>query len=145
MVSQMNVLFLVAALALLAGCGAYQQTLDTPIAVEGKSEVAKSREDVKSLVDTTTPWLEVTFNDMEYMFCAKDLPAYGSSRIELHGWVFRKHSKQWERVFLVRTNGVGRLGLSVDSKNGVFSARGTANNKFKDKKVFDFDLDATEA
>ena len=145
MIRQTSTLLTVATL-FLTGCSAYhQQTSSTSIATDGENDVAKSREDVKRLVDTVDPWLETSFNNVPYLFVAKVLPTYGSSKIELHGWVFRQHSEQWERVFLVRTNGVGGIELSVDQESGIFSAKGTANNKFRNKKVFEFDLNATEA
>jgi hypothetical protein len=106
-------------------------------------KVLKTPEDVKDLFPDAI-WLETQQGEARFMFCANDLPAYGSSRIDIHGWVFRRHSNQWERVFAVRLNGVGRVTISVDSDAGLFSAKGSANNKFLDKSVFTFDLRATE-
>ena len=128
----------------LAGWDAYQQTQDSLVAMGGGKDAAKSREDVKRLVDTNEPWLETSFNNVQYMFVAEVLPAYGSSKIDLHGWVYRQHLQQWEKILVVRTNGVGAIQLSVDQESGMLSATGTANNKFLGKKVFEFDLNATE-
>ena len=139
-----NALLITLVMLHLVGCGANQQTQHSLAATERGNDVAKSREDVKRLVHTNEPWLETSFNNMHYMFVAEVLPAYGSSRIDLHGWVYRHHSGQWEKMFVVRTNGVGAIQLSVDQESGMLSAIGTANNKFLDKKVFEFDLNATE-
>jgi hypothetical protein len=78
------------------------------------------------------------------MFCAYDLPAYGNSRMEIQGWVSRRHSKVWESLLTVRLNGVGDVKLSIDPKMGLFSAKGSADNKFKDESVCTFDLRAGE-
>ena len=81
---------------------------------------------------------------MSFMFCANVLPSYGSSRIEIHGWIFRRHSDQWEEFLSLHTNGVGHVMLSLDEKTGLFSVKGGANNKFMDQAVCTFDLNATE-
>ena len=144
MVQKTNALLITLVTLHLAGCDANQQTRNSLVATVGGNDVAKSREDVKRLVDTNEPWLETSLNNMHYMFVAEVLPAYGSSRIDLHGWVYRQRSERWEKMFVVRTNGVGAIRLSVDHESGILLATGTANNKFLGKKVFQFDLNATE-
>jgi hypothetical protein len=78
------------------------------------------------------------------MFCAIDLPAYGNSRMEIQAWAFRPNGKMWERMFTVRLNGVVDVMLSVNPKTGLFSAKGKADNEFKGKSVFTYDLTAGE-
>lgn len=126
------------------GCGANTPKPISLTPEENVSRVLKTREDVMALHDTASSWLEAKHGGAKFLFCEADLPAYGSSKIDIHGWVFRSHSEQWESLFSVRTNSVGELELSVDSHTGIFSAKGTANNKFKDHAVFTFDLNATE-
>lgn len=111
---------------------------------KSKAHVLKTREDVRALFDTAGSWLEAKHGGAKFMFCANTLPAYGNSTIDIHAWVFRSRSKHWDKLFSIRTNGVGKLGFSVDPKTGGFSAKGAANNKFKNKTVFSFDLNATE-
>lgn len=103
----------------------------------------KTREEVRALFPKAQ-WLETKQGETSFMFCANDLPAYGNSRMEIQGWVFRRHSKEWESVLTVRLNGVVDVKLSVDPKTGVFSAKGSADNKFKDESVCTFDLRAVE-
>ena len=103
----------------------------------------KTAEDVKALFPDAE-WLESQLPEARFMFCANYLPAFGSSKIDIHAWVFRRHSGQWENISLVRLNGVGKVVLSVDPKTRVFSVKGAANNKFLDQLVFTFDLRATE-
>lgn len=136
---------LIGAAALICAAGCQKNDPPKPAArtlEDTGDKVLKTREDVKALFPDAA-WLEAKQGEASFMFCANDLPAYGSSKIEVHGWVFRRHSEQWEKVFTVRLNGVGGVKLSVDPKTGVFSATGSANNKFKDKPVFTFDLLAT--
>jgi hypothetical protein len=87
-------------------------------------------------------WLETNYAGLEFMFCANDLPAYGNSTIEVHGWAYRQHSAQWESILKIRLMGLGRVALSVDSKSGAFVVKGTANNKFLDQSVLMLDLRA---
>ena len=115
-----------------------------PTPDEEGGRALKTREDVKASFDANASWLEAKHGNTQFMFCENVVPSYGSSKIDFHGWVFRRHSNQWERLFLIRTNGVGGSGLSADPNTGIFSAKGTANNKFKNKTLFTFDLSATE-
>jgi hypothetical protein len=103
----------------------------------------KTSEEVRALFPEAK-WLEFKQGDTDFMFCANVLPAYGNSRMEVQGWVFRHHSKVWENVLTVYLNGVVDVKLSVDPKTGLFSAKGSADNKFKDESVCTFDLRAGE-
>lgn len=87
-------------------------------------------------------WLEAKQGETSFMFCANDLTAWGVSRMEIQGFVFRRYAKAWENVLTVRLIEVGDVKLSVDPKMGLFSAKGSADNKFKDKSVCTFDLRA---
>lgn len=103
----------------------------------------KTREDVKALFPSADSWLETEYGRANFMFCAIILPSWGSSRIDIHAWIFRRHTNQWEEFLSIRTNAVGDVVLSVDSKTGRFSAKGSANNKFANQEVCTFDLNAT--
>jgi len=132
-----------AALICAAGC---QKTASMRMAQalgDAEGKVLKTHEDVKALFPDAE-WLESQQAEARFMFCANYLPSYGSSKIDIHAWAFRRHSNQWESVFAVQLNGVGRVTLSIDPKTGLFSAKGSANNQFLDKSVFTFDLRATE-
>jgi hypothetical protein len=106
-------------------------------------KVFKTREDVKAQFPTAD-WLETQQGEAKFIFCSKDLPAFGNSRIVVHGWVFRSHSNQWESVLTIRLSGVGKVTLSVDPNSGLFSAKGSANNKFMGQSVCTFDLRTAE-
>lgn len=110
---------------------------------EGGSKVHKTREEVRSLFPRAK-WIEINQGEASFMFCANDLPAYGNSRMEIQGWVFRRHSKVWETVLTVRLDGVVDVTLSVDPKTRLFSAKGSADNKFKDQSVCTYDLRTAE-
>jgi hypothetical protein len=111
--------------------------------VFGGGNVYKTREEVRAQFPKAR-WLETKQGDTSFMFCANDLPAYGNSRMEVQGWVFTRHSKVWESVLTVQLNGVVDVKLSVDPKTGLFSAKGSADNKFKDEQICTFDLRAGE-
>ena len=129
------------ALFFVTGC---QDAAPLPEAqVLGGGKVYKTREEVKALYPKAK-WLETMQGETSFMFCANDLPAYGNSRMEVQGWVFRRHSKVWESVLSVLLNGVVDVKLLVDPKLGLFSAKGSADNKFKDESVCTFDLRAAE-
>ena len=124
---------------------------DAPMPLKGLAaggiggKVLKTRDEVKALCPGADSWVETEYGGRTFMFCAKPAPSYGSSkRIDIHGWMFRLHSNEWEAFLSVRANGVGQVMLSVDPKSGLFSAKGSANNKFRNRAVFTFDLTATE-
>jgi hypothetical protein len=87
-------------------------------------------------------WLETQHAGLKFMFCANVLPAAGNSKIEIHGWVFRQHSGEWESILKVRLYYIGHVALSVDSKSGFFVVKGAANNEFLDQSVLMLDLRA---
>jgi hypothetical protein len=105
--------------------------------------VYKTREEVRALFPKAK-WLEFKHGEASFLFCANDLPAYGNSRMEIQGWAFRSPTKVWESVLTVQLNGVVDVKLSVDPKTGLFSAKGSADNRFKDESVCTFDLRAGE-
>jgi hypothetical protein len=107
---------------------------------EGK--VVKASEDVKADFPDAE-WLETKQDQVRFMFCANDLPSYGESRIEIRGWVYRSYSERWESVLVVQLTGVGKVTLSVDPNTRLFSAKGSANNKFLNESLCTFDLSAT--
>ncbi|MCR9116531.1 MAG: hypothetical protein NXI22_06200 [bacterium] len=109
---------------------------------------AKSKEDIKRAIPSSDKWhkpkwLEFTLNDVDYLFCVKDVSIAGTSRINIHGWVYRESVRQWERVFLVQTQDVGIVDLSVDSETGLLVAKGSSNNRLKGKIVFSLNLNGT--
>jgi hypothetical protein len=144
MLKQATLLLATAALMCAASC----QKNDRPMAEAqalrtGGGKVLKTRDDVQAMFPAAK-WLETEQGERRFMFCANDLPALANGKMEIHGWVFRRHSDQWETVFTVLLNGVGAVTLSVDQETGLFSAKGRANNKFLDQSVFTFDLRATD-
>ena len=85
-------------------------------------------------------WLESEYRGVKCMFCVNPIPAFGNGRDDVHGWVFRKYCQRWEKLLSVRLYCVGNVQLSLDPKTGIFSAKGGANNEFKGKAIFTFDL-----
>jgi hypothetical protein len=129
------------ALFCVTGCQDAAPLSEAPVLGGGK--VYKTRDEVRALFPKGQ-WLETKQGETSFMFCADHLPAYGNSRMVVQGWAFRTYSKEWESVLTVRLNGVVDVQLSVDEKTGLFSAKGSADNKFKDKSVCTFDLRAGE-
>ena len=125
----------------ITGC---QDTAHVPVAqVLGRGKACKTHGEVKALFPNAQ-WLEIEQGETSFMFCANDLPAYSNSSMVIQGWVYRSYSKDWENVLTVRLNGVVDVKLSVDPKTGLFSVKGSADNKFKDVSVCTFDLRAGE-
>jgi hypothetical protein len=143
MLKHTTLLMAAAALICAAGCQ-NDPPIPAPRAVEaGEGKMLKTRDDVKALFPDAE-WLQVQLGEEKYMFCANELPSYGNSKIDIHGWVFRRHSGLWESVLTVQLTGVGGVKLMVDPKTCLFSVTGCANNKFLDQSVCTFDLRATE-
>jgi hypothetical protein len=111
--------------------------------VLGGGKVYKTPEEIR-VQYPKAKWLESKHGETSFLFCANDLPAYGNSRIEIQGWVFRTYSKMWESVLTVQLSGVVEVKLSIDPKTGLFLAKGNAENKFKDVSVCTFNLRAGE-
>ncbi len=108
----------------------------------GGGNVYQTRDEVRALCPNAN-WLETEHDEVSFIFCANDLPAYGNSRMEVRGWVFRPRTREWKNVLTVQLNGVVSVELSVDPKTGLFMAKGNANsNKFKDHTVCTLDLRA---
>ena len=125
------------------GCGTETEKSVSTRPGEKEAQVLTTRQDVKALFGTAHSWIETKHGDAEFIFCENILPTFGISRIDIHAWVFRRHSNQWESLFSIHTTGVGRMVFSIDADTGMFSATGAANNKFKNEAVFTFDLNAT--
>jgi len=113
------------------------------VSMELENMTLRRSEDVKAFYGSSSTWLDKELNGEKFLFCEKTLPSYGASRILVHGWVFRPRGNHWERFFQIHLNSVGEVKLAVDPATGSFNVIGTANNRFLDKKIFTFDLNAT--
>ena len=143
MLRELTYLAAIAMAASIFGCQQKTQFADAQVLVNNKVNQDMTIQDIKSKYPASE-WLETQFSDVKFTYCIVDIPAYGSSKTAIYGWVFRDKLNVWESLFNVHLNGVGKVNLSIDSKTGLFSAKGGANNKFLNKDVFVFDLNATE-
>jgi hypothetical protein len=142
MLGKVKLAFGALAILLVVGCRRSEQLPELTLEDHG-GKVLKSREDVMAQFRSAV-WLEAKHGENQFMFCANDLPSYGNSKIDVHGWIFRDYSEQWESVLMVRLTGVLNVTLSVDPKTGLFSAKGSANNKFMNQVLCTFDVTAAE-
>jgi hypothetical protein len=115
---------------------------EKPLSVDGV-DTAATKEAVKKSVLFAKSWHEASFAKRQFLFALAEFPADGESYIDLLGWIYNKSFKEWRRICLVKTRGLGKAELSIDEKKGVVVLRGTANNELKGQEVFRFDLRAT--
>jgi len=137
--------FIAAALPLAtasAVCAA-EPPVEKPLNVDGVDSAA-TKEEVKKSVLFAQSWHEATYAKRQYLFALADWPTSGASYIDLHGWVYNKHFKEWRRICLVKTRHLGKAKLSIDEKKGMVLLSGAANNDLKDQVVFQFDLRVTD-
>lgn len=114
-----------------------------PLLVDGVDS-AVTKEEVKKSVPFAQSWHEATYAKRQYLFALTDGPADSASYIDLHGWIYNKHFKEWRRICLVKTRHLGTAKLSIDEKKGMVVLRGAANNDLKGQVVFQFDLRVTD-
>ena len=135
--------FIAAALPLAAtGALCAAQPAEKPLNVDGVASAA-TKEEVKKSVLFAQSWHEASFAKRQFLFALADWPTSGESYIDLHGWIYNQHFKEWRRICLVKTRNLGNAKLSIDEKKGVVVLRGAANNELNGQEVFRFDLRAT--
>jgi len=103
----------------------------------------RPKEEVKKSLLFAQSWHEASFAKRQFLFALADWPTSGESYIDLHGWIYNQHFKEWRRICLVKTRNLGNAKLSIDEKKGVVVLRGAANNELNGQEVFRFDLRAT--
>jgi|GEM_PF-3177737 len=103
---------------------------------------AKTVEELKKDVLFATYWKEATFEKRKFVFGVTS-QGDGESYIDLHGWIYNQHFKEWRRILKVKTRNLGNSKLLVDEAKGVLSLLGAANNDLDKAEVFRFDLRAT--
>ena len=103
---------------------------------------AKTVEELKKSVLFATQWKETKFANRKFLFALSE-SGDGESYIDVHGWIYNQHFKEWRRILTLKTRNIGKADLLVDAEKGVLSLRGAANNDLKNVEVFRFDLRAT--
>jgi hypothetical protein len=106
------------------------------------ADSAKTVDEIKNRVPFATTWKETTFADRKYLFATTHI-GDGESYIDLHGWIYNRHFKEWRRILKIKTRGLGKAELLIDNQKGTLSLRGAANNDLKGVEVFRFDLRVT--
>jgi hypothetical protein len=104
---------------------------------------AKTIQEIKKRLLFPAEWTEGEFDGRKLLFALAELPSDSASFIDLHGWIYNEHFKEWRRFLMVSTRHLGRVRLLLDTRNGVVSVRGAANNDLNGAEVLRFDLRAT--
>lgn len=105
------------------------------------SDSAKTVEEIKKSFVFPADWTEAEFEGRKLLFALLVQPTDGISVIDLHGWIYSEHFKEWRRFLKVNTRHLGGAKLLLDK--GIVSIRGTANGEFKGVEVLRFDLRVT--
>lgn len=105
------------------------------------SDAAKTVEEIKKSFLFPADWSEEEFEGRKLLFALLVQPTDGISVIDLHGWIYSEHFKEWRRFLKVNTRHLGSARLLFNK--GIISIRGTANGKFKGVEVLRFDLRVT--
>ena len=63
------------------------------------------------------------------------LPSFGESYIDVYGYVYKQHFKEWRQSCIVKTRNAGRVEVLLDSKQGFVKVIGAANNRLKGKTI----------
>lgn len=69
-------------------------------------------------------------------------PTDNESYIDVHGYVFNEHFKEWRHFVGGQLRGAGQLDIRLDPETGVLAFVGAANNDQRDKPLLSFDLRA---
>jgi hypothetical protein len=118
------------------------------LAGQGKTAPAPNRspktlEELK-MDPFVSKWIEAEFKGRKFAFGVGDDLGEGESYIDLHGWIYNQHFKEWRRIFLVHTRSLYGVEFKVDIAKGIVSAYSTGNTtELKGIEVFRFDLRAT--
>lgn len=115
---------------------------DSPLLHPDGLDSAKTAEELKKSVLFATEWKEATFERRKFLFGVTSW-GDGESYIDLHGWIYNQHFKEWRRILNVKTRNLGNFKLLIDEEKGVVSLQGAANNELDKAEVFRFDLRAT--
>ena len=102
---------------------------------------AKTIQEIKKSFLFPAEWTEAEFEGRKLLFALVVQPTDGISVIDLHGWIYSEHFKEWRRFLKVNTRHLGGARLLLN--DGIVSIRGKANGKFDDVEVLRFDLRAT--
>ena len=103
---------------------------------------AKTIEEIKKGVLFAVQWKESTFAKRQYLFAVTST-GDGASFIDLLGWIYNRHFKEWRRIVNLKTRHLGNTELLIDEKTGLVSLKGAAYNEFEKVEVFRFDLRVT--
>jgi hypothetical protein len=87
-------------------------------------------------------WNRFDFNGMKLAVAVEVWPTDGESYIDLHGYVYNLHFREWRRFFGVKVRGAGGVDVRLEEREGLLVAVGTANNDLREQRVFVFDLRA---
>lgn len=132
--------FLVALPALTLGIASAKAQAKTIDLFSG-TDTAKTVEEIKKSFLFPADWTEGEFEGRQLFFALLVQPTDGISVIDLHGWIYTEHFKEWRRFLKVNTRHLGGAGLLLNK--GIVSVRGTANGQFNGVEVLRFDLRAT--
>lgn len=104
-------------------------------------DAAKTVEEIKKSFLMPLNWTDGEFEGRKLLFGILVHPTDGISVIDVHGWIYNEHFKEWRRFLKVNTRHIG--GVKLLLKNGIVSVQGTANGQFQGADVLRFDLRAT--
>ena len=107
---------------------------------EVKNNLVKSYDPPAGIGLASNDWKEATFQERKLLFCVAVLSSFGESYIDVHGWIYREYLKAWQPFLLAKTHSLGKAQWEIDSKKGILSVRGAANNEVNGVEVLRFDL-----
>ncbi|MCH8046713.1 MAG: hypothetical protein IID44_23670 [Planctomycetes bacterium] len=78
-------------------------------------------------------WLE--HDGMKIAVGVYVLPSFGESYIDVYGYVYNRHFKEWRQFCIAKTRNAGHVEVLLDPKQGFVKVIGAANNRLKGKTV----------
>ena len=103
-------------------------------------ESAKSIDKIKSGLPFASEWKSFDWQGNKLLVGLSELPTYGESYIDVHGYIYNRSFKEWRRFCCVKTRNVGWAEVGLDEKEEELYLLAKANTPMKGKRVFTYSL-----
>ena len=95
---------------------------------------------MKSGLPFASDWKTFDWKGNKLLVGLSKLPAFGESKIDVHGYIYNRHFKEWRRFCAVKTRNIGWAEVGLDVTNEELYLLAKANTPMKGKRVFRYSL-----
>jgi len=98
-------------------------------------ETAATKAELREFLPMTADWKWLEHEGMKIAVGVYVRPSFGESYIDVYGYVYNRHFKEWRQFGIARTRYAGHVEILLDSKQGLVKVIGAANNRLKGKAI----------